>query len=94
MNSTGTNPDSECSVIVYAETARCEHNRYEQAVLISQVITKEELSDFADDELFPIQKIAYTDPQSRGGCGPVTITHRDGTVKTIDFDAVEGQLTL
>lgn len=94
VNSTGTNPDSECSVIVYAETARCEHNRYEQAVLISQVITKEELSDFADDELFPIQKITYTDPQSRGGYGPVTITHRDGTVKTIDFDAIEGQLTL
>lgn len=40
VNSTGTNPDSECSVIVYAETTRCEHNRYEQAVLISQVITK------------------------------------------------------
>lgn len=94
VNSTGTNPDSECSVIVYAETARCEHNRYEQAVLISQVITKEELSDFADDELFPIQKITYTDPQSRGGYGPVTITHRDGTVKSIDFDAIEGQLTL
>lgn len=94
VNSTGTNPDSECSVIVYAETTRCEHNRYEQAVLISQVITKEELSDFADDELFPIQKITYTDPQSRGGYGPVTITHRDGTVKSIDFDAIEGQLTL
>lgn len=94
VNSTGTNPDSECSVIVYAETARCEHNRYEQAVLISQVITKEELSDFADDELFPIQKITYTDPQSRGGYGPVTIKHRDGTVKTIDFDGIEGQLML
>ncbi len=94
VNSTGTNPDSECSVIVYAETTRCEHNRYEQAVLISQVITKEELSDFADDELFPIQKITYTDPQSRGGYGPVTIKHRDGTVKTIDFDAIEGQLML
>ncbi len=94
VNSTGTNPDSECSVIVYAETTRCEHNRYEQAVLISQVITKEELSDFADDELFPIQKITYTDPQSRGGYGPVTIKHRDGTVKTIDFDGIEGQLML
>ncbi len=79
---------------MYAETTRCEHNRYEQAVLISQVITKEELSDFADDELFPIQKITYTDPQSRGGYGPVTIKHRDGTVKTIDFDAIEGQLML
>ena len=63
-------------------------------MLISQVITKGELSDFADDELVPIQKITYTDPQSRGGYGPVTIKHRDGTVKTIDFDGIEGQLML
>ena len=94
VRSTGTNPDSEKSVIVYAETARRSHNHYEQAILISQVITKESLADFAEEDLFPIQRIAYTDPQSRGGYGPVTITHRDGTVKTIDFDGIEGRLML
>ena len=41
-----------------------------------------------------IRDSTYTDPQSRGGYGPVTIKHRDGTVKTIDFDAIEGQLML
>ncbi|MDE6219515.1 MAG: DUF2264 domain-containing protein [Lachnospiraceae bacterium] len=94
VSSTGTNPDSERSIIVYAETARRNHNHYEQAVLISQVITKEDLTDFTDDELFPIQKIVYTDPQSKGGYGPVTIMHRDGTGRTIDFDGIEGQLML
>ena len=94
VNSTGTNPDSERSVIVYAETARRSHNHYEQAILVSQVITKEALADFTDDELFPIRKIAYTDPQARGGYGPVTITHRDGSVKVIDFDGIEGRLML
>lgn len=94
VNRTGTNPDSERSIVVYAETARRNHNHYEQALLVSQVITKEDLSDFAEDELFPIQKITYTDPQSRGGYGPVTITHKDGTSRTIDFDGIEGQLML
>lgn len=94
VNSTGTNPDSERSIIVYAETARRNHNHYEQAILVSQVITKEDLTDFTDDELFPIQKITYADPQSRGGYGPVTIMHKDGTSKTIDFDGIEGQLML
>lgn len=94
VNSTGTNPDSERSIVVYAETARRNHNHYEQAILVSQVITKEDLTDFTDDELFPIQKITYADPQSRGGYGPVTIMHKDGTSKTIDFDGIEGQLML
>lgn len=94
VNSIGTNPDSERSIVVYAETARRNHNHYEQATLVSQVITKEDLTDFTDDELFPIQKITYTDPQSRGGYGPVTIIHKDGTSKTIDFDGIEGQLML
>ena len=58
------------------------------------MITKEALADFTDDELFPIRKIAYTDPQARGGYGPVTITHRDGSVKVIDFDGIEGRLML
>ena len=94
VNSIGTNPDSERSIVVYAETARRNHNHYEQAILVSQVITKEDLTDFTEDELFPIQKIIYTDLQSRGGYGPVTIMHKDGTSKTIDFDGIEGQLML
>ncbi|MDE5823193.1 MAG: hypothetical protein K2H91_00690, partial [Lachnospiraceae bacterium] len=70
------------------------HNHYEQAILVSQVITKEDLTDFTNDELFPIQKITYTDPQSKGGYGPVTVTHKDGMIRTIDFDGIEGQLML
>lgn len=91
VNSKGTNPDSEKSIVVYAETARKNHNHYEQAILVSQVITKEEHGDFTDEELFPIRKITYTDPQAKGGYGPVIITHKDGMTKTIDFDGIEGR---
>lgn len=94
VNSKGTNPDSEKSIVVYAETARKNHNHYEQAILVSQVITKEEHGDFTDEELFPIRKITYTDPQAKGGYGPVIITHKDGMTKTIDFDGIEGRLML
>jgi hypothetical protein len=94
VNSKGTNPDSEKSIVVYAETARKNHNHYEQAILVSQVITKEEHGDFTDEELFPIRKITYTAPQAKGGYGPVIITHKDGMTKTIDFDGIEGRLML
>lgn len=94
VNSRGTNPDSEKSIVVYAETARKNHNHYEQAILVSQVITKEDHEDFAEEELFPIEKITYTDPQSRGGYGPVIIAHKDKTTKTIHFDEIEGRLML
>lgn len=90
----GTNPDSPQSLVVYAQTARNNHNHYEQSILISQVITKEDWTDFSEDEIFPIRQITYTDPQNRGGYGPVTIEHKDGTVRVIDFDKIEGKLML
>ena len=39
---------------------------------ISQVITKETLEDFTEDELFPIESVTYTDPQKKGGYGTGT----------------------
>ena len=65
---------------------------YQPYVLISQVITKESLEDFTDDEIFPIEKVHYTDTKKCGGYGPVTITLKDGTTRTIDFEGIEGQL--
>lgn len=92
IRSSGTNPDSENSIIVYAETARHKNYGYEDFALISQVITKESLEDFSEDELFPIKNIEFTDEEKCGGYGPVTITLKNGDVKVIDFDGIEGQL--
>lgn len=94
IKSKGTNPDSENSIVVYAKTKRQKHNRYENYMLLSQVITKENLEDFTEEELFPIQEITYTDQEKCGGYGPVTITLRDGSKKVIDFDGIEGRLFL
>ncbi len=52
---------------MYAKTQRQKQYGYEPYFLISQVITKESLEDFSEDEIFPILKIEYADPQGCGG---------------------------
>ena len=94
IRSRNTNPDSEKSIVLYAETTRQKQYGYEPMVLISQVITKESLEDFSEDDIFPIDKITYTDEQKCGGFGPVTISLKDGTTKVIDFYGIEGNLQL
>lgn len=94
LHSSGTNPDSEKSIIIYAETDRRKQYGYEAYILISQVITKESLEDFKEEELFPIAGVSYTDPEKCGGYGPVTVKLKDGTQKCIEFEGMEGKLML
>ena len=94
IDSEGTNPDSGKSVVMYARTSRTKQYGYEPYFLISQVITKESLEDFTEDEIFPISKIEYTDSQRCGGYGPVRIYLKSGEIRTIDFYKIEGRLTL
>lgn len=94
IRSSGTNPDSRDSIVLFAETGREKQYGYEPYFLISQVITKEELSDFDDEDIFPVKEILYTDPQKCGGYGPVTIRLKSGQEKVIDFDGIESRLEL
>jgi hypothetical protein len=94
INSKGTNPDSEKSIIVYGKLTRKKQYGYEPYVMISQVITKESHEDFTEDELFPITSVEYTDAKKCGGYGPVTVNLKDGTTKTIIFEGIEENLQL
>ena len=94
LKSVGTNPDSERSVLVYASLSRQKQYGYDKYLMISQVITKESLEDFTEEELFPIAEIHYTDEEKCGGYGPVRIVLKDGTEKLVDFEGIEGQLQL
>ncbi len=94
IHGAGTNPDSEKSIIVYAKTARHKQYCYDKLILVSQVITKESHEDFSEDEIFPIEKILYTDKEKCGGYGPVTIRLKNGNEKIICFDEIEGCLQL
>ena len=94
ISSDGTNPDSPKSVVVYASLTQKKQNHYEPCILISQVITKESLEDFTQEELFPIHSVSYTDEERYGGYGPVTLHLVDGSKRVVDFEGIEGKLEL
>ncbi len=94
LHSEGTNPDSEKSIVVYGKLTSRKQYGYEPYIMISQVITKESLEDFTDDELFPIASVEYTDKEKYGGYGPVTLLMKDGSHKVIEFEGIEGNLQL
>lgn len=93
-SSSGSNPDSEKSLVIYASLSRQKQYGYEPYVLISQVITKESHEDFTMEELFPIASVAYTDARGYGAYGPVEVKLVDGTCKKIVFEGMEGNLQL
>ena len=94
LRSQGTNPDSERSIILYASMERKKQYGYEPYVLVSQVITKESHQDFTQEELFPIREITYTDQEGCGGYGPVTVRMKDGSVKVVEYEGMEGRRRL
>ncbi|MGN0299408.1 MAG: DUF2264 domain-containing protein [Lachnospiraceae bacterium] len=94
LHSENTNPDSEKSIVVYAKMTRTKQYGYHPFILISQVITKESLDNFTEEEIFPIRQIEYTDTEQCGGYGAVTVTLLDGTQRVVDFDGIEGQLQM
>ena len=94
IDSEGTNPDSPKSIVMYATTERKKQYGYEPYFLISQVITKESLEDFGEDEIFPIERIEYTDPQGCGGYGPVKLYLKSGEVRCVDFYGIEGRFSI
>ena len=94
IESRGTNPDSERSIIVYAKTEKTKQYAYGPHILISQVITKESHEPFTEDEIFPLKEIEYTDAQKLGGYGPVRLLLKNGAVRVVDFEGIEGALSL
>lgn len=94
VKSQNTNPDSEHSIVVYASLRAEKQYGYGPYVLISQVITKESLEDFSEDELFPVRELHFVDKERCGGYGPVELRLADGTVRRVDYEPMEGRLLL
>lgn len=90
IHSKNTNPDSENSVVAYAQTKREKQYAAERYILISQVITKESTADFTAEELFPIKEIIYTDKEKQGSYGAVKIILKSGEKRIIDYRGIEG----
>ena len=95
IQSIGTNPDSEKSLVIYATAEKKkQYGGNESYIMISQVITKESLNDFAEEELFPIASVKYTDETACGCFGPIKIILKNSVEKYIDFDRIEGKLMI
>ncbi len=93
--STGTNPESRDSLIIYAKAERKKlYGGAENHIMISQVITSESHDDLGMDELFPIKSIKYSDRFKTGAFGDTIIALKDGTERKISFEMTEGRLML
>ena len=92
--SSGTNPDTKESFIIFAHAHREKIFAYEPYILISQVITREGEEGFSDDEVFSIAEIRYTDKDCCGGYGPVRLKLKTGETREVDFSCIEGKLYL
>ncbi|MCR4764444.1 MAG: DUF2264 domain-containing protein [Lachnospiraceae bacterium] len=95
IHSSGTNPDSEKSLIIYAagEMLR-QYDASEPYLYISQVITREDGGRFSEEEIFPVSRIEYPGKGNTGAFGPVRITLSDGREVTVDYGQNEGRLRL
>lgn len=94
LHSQGTNPDSHRSIVAFAKVERRKRYSCEPGILLSQVITKEDLTDFADEDIFTIASVTYTDPQKCGIYGAFDIELKNGIIKTVNFEGMEGKLEL
>ncbi len=99
LHSTGTNPDSVNSIIVYGKYHKKHiYDSSENYVLISQVITKEDHEDFTENELFPIESIKFADRDKTGAYGNIDIKlHKEAADRheyCINFEGIEGGLML
>lgn len=98
--STGTNPDSENSIVICASMkSRKQYGSAEPYLLISQVITAELPKQteekengecvFTEEELFPIREILYEDTPHTGAYGTTTICLKNGEVRKVNFEGIE-----
>ncbi|MCR5101055.1 MAG: hypothetical protein K6B41_06840, partial [Butyrivibrio sp.] len=93
--SEGTNPDSEKSIVIYgAADFNNQYDSSESYIMVSQVLTREGSTPFTRDEIFSIASIENTDRAGTGSYGDTIITLKDGTKKVINFEQIEGKLTL
>lgn len=90
----GVSPVSEKSCLIYGTSSRKSYYEYQPYAMISVVLTKKDHSGWEEEELFPIEKIIYTDQEQCGGYGPIVLEMRDGRIMTINYEGMEGNLLI
>lgn len=90
----GVNPAAENSILAYGKLRREKMYGYEPYVMISAVLSRTDDREWAEDELFPIRTITFTDEEQCGGYGPVTLLMKDGRTAAVDYEGLEGHLMI
>ena len=90
----GVNPAAENSMLAYGKLRREKMYGYEPYVMISAVLSRTDDREWAEDELFPIRTITFTDEEQCGGYGPVTLLMKDGRTVAVDYEGLEGHLMI
>lgn len=94
VRQTGCNPDSEHSILIYASAVSEHQYAYEKYWYLSQVLCRDTEKPFTRAEIFPVAALTYADPEGEGGYGPLCIEFKDGSQKIIEFEGIEGRLSL
>lgn len=96
IHSSGTNPDSEHSLVISASMqSRKQYGGAQPYLLISQIVTAEfPVKDaagcaFSEEELFPIREIVYEDTYRVGAYGTVTVCLKNGEERKINYEGIE-----
>ena len=90
----GVNPAAENSMLAYGKLRREKMYGYEPYVMISAVLSRTDDREWAEDELFPIRTITFTDEEQCGGYGPVTLLMKDGRTAAVNYEGLEGHLMI
>ncbi len=94
VTNTKTNPVTNESTLIYANSKRDKLYGYGDYILITAMLHKTDDSQWTDEELYPVEDIKFENEESGGNYGKITIILKDGRVFEVDFREQEGRLSI
>ena len=84
----------QASYLAYGKLERSRDYEYGPYVMVTAVVSKTGDGPWQEEELFPVEKVCYTDKDGYGAYGPVAVHMKDGRVVTVDYEKTEGRLMI
>ena len=90
----GVSPLGQASYLAYGKLERSRDYEYGPYVMVTAVVSKTGDGPWQEEELFPVEKVCYTDKDGYGAYGPVVLHMKDGRAVTVDYEKTEGRLMI
>ena len=91
---TNKNPIKDKSVLLYGVSEREKMYHYNHYILITALLHKTDTTNWEEDELNPVEQIIFEDPKGYGSFGYILIKLKDGRTVKVDFNGIEGKLSI